>query len=361
MRIKKISLLVVCALMLSLVSCSTPVQYSSDIETVMFTDSADRTVEVPKDITRVAPSGAVATMILATLCPEYMVCVSSTPSSAQYKYLPERLLNLPTTGQLYGAKSTINLESLIEASPQIIIDLGDPKENIDADMDALQKTTGIATVFINADLYHIADAYRSMGELLGLEERAEEIASFLDETMAMAEENSAKIPEAERKSVMYTTGTTGLNVNAFGSVQTLVLDIVGVDNAIVLDAVSNQSGGNTIDMEQLYQYNPDVIVFTSGSVYSTVSDMAAWSDVKAIQNGTYYETPYLPYNWMSNPPSINMSIGVWWLGNLVYPEVYDYDMVEVAQRIYRLFWNYDLTIEEAQSMLANSTLKDADL
>lgn len=361
MWVKKISLLVVFALVFSLASCSTPVQYGDDIETVMFTDSAGRTVEVPKDITRVAPSGAVATMILATLCPEYMVCVSSTPSSNQYKYLPKRLLSLPTTGQLYGAKSTINLESLIEASPQIIIDLGDPKENIDADMDSLQKTTGIATVFINADLNHIADAYRTMGELLGLEERAEEIASFLDDTMAMAAENSAKIPDAERKSVMYTTGTTGLNTNAFGSGQALVLDIVGVDNAIVLDSFSNQSGGSTIDLEQLYKFNPDVILFASGSIYSTVSGMEAWSGLKAIQDGTYYEIPYLPYNWMSSPPSINMSIGVWWLGNLVYPDIYDYDMVEQAQRIYRLFWNYELSDEEAQAMLANSTLKDTGL
>ena len=52
-----------------------------------------------------------------------------------------------------------------------------------------------------------------------------------------------------------------------------------------------------------------------------------------------------------------MILGVWWAGNILYPEIYDYDMVEVAQRIYRLFWNYELTEEEARLMLAASTLK----
>jgi hypothetical protein len=32
-------------------------------------------------------------------------------------------------------------------------------------------------------------------------------------------------------------------------------------------------------------------------------------------------------------------------------------MVEEAQEFYKLFWQYDLSVEEAQKMLANSTLK----
>jgi iron complex transport system substrate-binding protein len=52
-----------------------------------------------------------------------------------------------------------------------------------------------------------------------------------------------------------------------------------------------------------------------------------------------------------------MILGIWWLGNLLYPDLYDYDVAEVAQEIYKLFWNYDLSEEEAASMLSHSTLK----
>ena len=77
----------------------------------------------------------------------------------------------------------------------------------------------------------------------------------------------------------------------------------------------------------------------------------------AVQQGRYYEIPGLPYDWMSSPPSVNRVLGIWWLGNLLYPELYDYDMVQVAQEYYRLFWHYDLTAEEAERMLSRSTLK----
>ena len=76
-----------------------------------------------------------------------------------------------------------------------------------------------------------------------------------------------------------------------------------------------------------------------------------------MQSGKYYEIPGLPYGWMSSPPSVNRVLGIWWLGNLLYPELYDYDMVQVAREYYGLFWHYDLTEEEARQMLSRSTLK----
>ena len=81
--------------------------------------------------------------------------------------------------------------------------------------------------------------------------------------------------------------------------------------------------------------------------------------LRAIEAGRYYEIPSMPYNWLSNPPSLNMLLGVWWLGNLLYPQYYAYDMVEKTQEMFRLLWNYDLTAEDARAMLANSTLKGA--
>ena len=59
----------------------------------------------------------------------------------------------------------------------------------------------------------------------------------------------------------------------------------------------------------------------------------------------------------NSPPSVNRVLGIWWLGNLLYPELYDYDMAQVAQEYYGLFWHYDLTAEEAEHMLSRSTLK----
>ena len=40
-----------------------------------------------------------------------------------------------------------------------------------------------------------------------------------------------------------------------------------------------------------------------------------------------------------------------WLGNLVYPEVYKYDMEKEVKEFYKLFYNYELTDEEVKEIL----------
>ncbi len=355
---KLLSALLLAALLCSLFAgCAAKTASAPAGETVSFTDSCGRTVEIPKTVTRVAPSGAVATMILATIAPEYLVSVNATPSSSQYRYLPQNLAGLPTTGQMYGSKSTLNLETLLGCGAQLVIDLGDKKDNMAADLDALQKKIGIPVVFIEADLTHMAAAYRTLGSILsGKQERGETLAKFCDETVDMAETNSAKIADADRVSVLYTSGVSGLDTNAKGSVQSQVIELVGAVNAVVVEDVSSKGGGNTINLEQLYQFDPDVILFSAGSIYQTVSSDEAWAQLRAVQNGPYCEIPSLPYNWMSNPPSLNMLLGIWWLGNLLYPEVYSYDMTARAQEIFKLFWNYDLSADEAAQLMADSAL-----
>lgn len=138
-----------------------------------------------------------------------------------------------------------------------------------ADLDALQKQIGMPVIFIEADLPHMAEAYRTLGKILsGKEARGEELAAFVDETVSLAEENAAKIQDSERISVLYTSGSSGLNTNAKGSIQAQVLDLMGIENAAVVEDVSNKGGGNPINLEQLYRFDPDVILFTADSTYS---------------------------------------------------------------------------------------------
>ena len=325
------------------------------VETRVITDSAGRQVEIPAQIQRVAPSGSTAQMILMPIAYDLLAGLSSSPSTAQMPYFPEEVRYLPTFGQFYGSKANLNMESLIDARPQIIIDLGDAKDTIADDMDRIQKQTGIPTVFIEADLDDMA-AYRMLGDILNRAGTAEPLAQFIEKSVAMAQENSAKIPESQRLSVLFGTGSTGLACNAAGSVQADVIDLVGAVNAIIPEEVSNRGGGTTVSLEEVYAVEPDVILLSTGGPYDTLTQ-GKWAGLTAVQNGPYYEIPGLPYDWMSSPPSVNRVLGIWWLGNLLYPELYDYDMVQVAQEYYRLFWHYDLTAEEAERMLSHSTLK----
>mgnify|MGYP004557497647 CR=1 FL=1 len=355
---KKLIALALClGLLLALSACGEQ-RYDplEGVETTVFIDDAGRAVTIPANLTRIAASGGTAQMILMTIAPDLLIGLASSPSTAQMPYFPQEMWTLPTFGQFYGSKANLNMESLIAAEPQLIIDLGNKKKNVVEDMDGIQKQTGIPTIFIEATLEKMPQAYRALGALLGREAQAEELAAYLEKTLAMAAENSAKIPDPERKSVLFGTGSTGLACNAAGSMQADVIPLVGAVNAIDTDEISNRNGGTTVNLEQVYVSDPDVIILSAGGPYDTLSD-SEWSSLTAVKNGAYYEIPSLPYDWMSSPPSINRVLGIYWLGNLLYPELYDFDMVAEAQAFYRLFWHYELSEAEAEEMLSRSTLK----
>ena len=353
---KKLFAVVLCLALLLSGCGGTHYDPLAGVETVVFTDDAGREVTVPASVTRIAASGGTAQMILMTLVPDLLVGLASSPSTAQMPYFPENMWTLPTFGQFYGGKANLNMESLIDAEPQLIIDLGDKKENVAEDMDGIQKQTGIPTIFIEATLEKMPQAYRKLGALLDCEEQAEKLASYIEKTLVMAADNAAKISTSERKSVLFGTGATGLACNAEGSAQADVLTLVGAVNAIRTDEISNRNGGTTVNLEQVYVFDPDVILLSAGGPYDTLTD-GEWSSLTAVKNGTYYEIPNLPYDWMSSPPSVNRVLGIYWLGNLLYPELYDYDMIAEAQTFYRLFWHYELSEAEAEQMLSRSTLR----
>jgi iron complex transport system substrate-binding protein len=63
--------------------------------TVQFTDSVGRTVELPKDITKIAVSGPLAQIVLFALCPDKLVGVASKWDAAAEQYLATEYYNLP--------------------------------------------------------------------------------------------------------------------------------------------------------------------------------------------------------------------------------------------------------------------------
>lgn len=271
MKQRLLAFFLILCLCLPLAACGKKRGYDplEGVETRVVTDSAGRQVEIPADIQRVAPSGSTAQMILMPIAYDLLAGLSSSPSTAQMPYFPEEVRYLPTFGQFYGSKANLNMESLIDARPQIIIDLGDAKDTIADDMDRIQKQTGIPTVFIEADLDDMAAAYRMLGDILNRAGMAEPLAQFIEKSVTMAQENSAKIPESQRLSVLFGTGSTGLACNAAGSVQADVIDLVGAVNAIIPQEVSNRGGGTTVSLEEVYAVEPDVILLSTGGPYDT--------------------------------------------------------------------------------------------
>jgi len=317
---------------------------------VEFTDSVGRTVEVPANITKVAVSGPLAQIVLFALCPDKLVGIASAWDASAEEYLATEYYNLPELGQLYGGKGELNLETLLASGAEVVIDVGEPKDTIVEDLDALQEQTGIPFVHITATTESMGDAYTMLGELLGLEDEAAVLSAYCDRVYTKTVEIADSV---EKVNLLYCLGDQGLNVIAQGSYHAEVIDLLS-NNLAVVDSPSSKGTGNEVDMEQILLWNPDVILFAQGSIYDTVADDPAWQEVSAIKNGTYYEVPFGPYNWMGFPPSVQRYLGMMWMAQLLYPDTAQYNLYGEVAEYFKLFYHSELTEDQYNALVANS-------
>lgn len=331
-------------------------QTAATSETREFTDSAGRTVEVPAVIDRIAPSGHTANQVLLTMAPEKMVGLSQELSEDQQKYLGVDTSDLPVFGAIFGAKGDLNKEAIAAADPQVIIDTGVLDDDVASGLDQLQEELGIPCVFIETNMDDYGASYEKLGELLGMEERGNELSEYCQNAYDEVVDVMSTISDDERANVLYLMGEDGTNVIAKGTQQAEVVDLVA-DNLAVMDNPSNTGMGSETSLEQIALWNPDIIVFASGSIYDTVADDPAWDGIAAIDNGNYYEAPGTPYNWLNSPPTVNQVMGMQWLPRLLYPDKFDDSIADVTKSYYSTFYGYDLSDEELDELIANALPK----
>ena len=318
--------------------------------TRIITDSAGREVEIPSEITKIAPSGPLAQIVLYTVSPDKLAGLAADFSNEAKQYIDEKYWGLPKFGQFYGKNASLNMEALIAEAPDVIIDIGEAKKTVKEDMDALQEHLNIPVIFVEATLPTMADAYEMLGDITGEKEQAGKLADYCRAEIGKADQNAAAIADADRKSVYFGLGEDGLHTNAKGSIHADVIDRIGAVNAADVEAVSS-GGGSEVSFEQVLLWNPDLIIVDSQKLYDTLTADPMWQELDAVKNGKIFKIPTAPYSFMSSPPSVNRMIGIEWLGSLVYPEIYTSDIREEVKNFYQLFYHIDVTDEKLEAIL----------
>src|SRR5262249_60064617 len=100
-------------------------------------------------------------------------------------------------------------------------------------------------------------AYRQLGEILGVSDRAERLAQYADDTLNGLSARLASIPEAERPRVYYGRGSNGLETGLAGSINLEVLQRVGAENVA---AAAGSGGLSQVSMEQVVGRHPDGVL-----------------------------------------------------------------------------------------------------
>jgi iron complex transport system substrate-binding protein len=315
----------------------------------MVVDSAGRHVEVPDRIERVMAAGPPASVLLTILAPEKLIGWNRIPSPEELPYLPAVARNLPEIGRLSGRGGTANLEVVIAAKPDLIIDFGSVSDTYASLADRVQSQTGIPYILIDGRFANTPAAVQLVGGILGAGQRAEELAHRMEEILREVDRVTASVPAQARPHVYLARGARGLETGNRGSINTEIIERAGAMN--VVDGGLQQGGLYTVSLEQVAAWNPETIVTVEPSVAQYIRSDPSWSQIEAVRRDRVYLSPKLPFGWVDAPPSLNRLVGLQWLARLLFPGQFSDDIRDVARRFYRQFYQVDLSQAELDKLL----------
>lgn len=368
LRNKKIlSLILMGSLVLGLVGCQSTNNTSDESSkgetqveeaaTKIVVDHAGVEVEVPTKIDRIVVGN---TLPLASVLSVYLggaeKIVGMHPASmgaAESGLLSEIYPEILEAETDFINGSEINIEELLKLDPDIVIGVG-------AEQAEALRQAGIPAVTLSVSNwdYDVVETYDQWNDLFdqifGESEITERISEYSKEAYKLIQERVSTLAEEDKKKVLFlfnyddeTMSTSGPTF--FGQYW---CDATG---AINVAQNSTETGAININMEQVYEWNPDVIImtnFTSAQpedLYNNTISGDDWSTVSAVKNGQVYKMPLGLYR--TYTPGADTPVTLQWFAKTVYPELFeDINMDEVTKSYYKDYYNIDMTDEQIESM-----------
>jgi iron complex transport system substrate-binding protein len=314
----------------------------------IITDMAGRTVEIPVHIDALFTGRHPVHAVYAF---DTAITVNNVfrYSDTEKKYLKRSFYE----GKPYTLEDAS--EEVIRLSPDIVLfaDFLTP-DNIER-ADNMQEKVQIPVVLLDNDILNYKETLAFLGNLLQREEKAAELITFIETYVDPVLEKAKTIPDERKKRVYYAEGMKGLNTDPSGSVHSLLIDLVGGVNVAQTDVLPGK-GMTNVSLEQIYRWNPDLILVWSGNFdnmysYREIKTAPSWQNLEAVKRNAVYQTPWRPFGWIDRPPGLNRLIGVVWLANVLYPDVFQYDMTAIVKEFFLKFCHYDMTDVEAREIL----------
>lgn len=323
-------------------------------ETREITDMAGRKVTVPtaENIESVFSAGSVAAIFLYMVVPDKLLGWNYELNDVEKSIILDKYQDLPN----FGMGDAVNYEAVIAANPTIAINSGKINDAMVSDCDALSESLGIPVVAVDNELNNSAEAFRFMGELLGVEDHAEELAQYAEQVFTDINVLS-DIPEEKKVSVYFGNGEDSLETAPRGSQHAQILDAINAVN--VADLELGDGSRVQISAEQLLAWDPDVIVVNGEPKADKSGNSAAedilsnpdYASLKAVQDQKVYGTPNAPFSWVDRPAGPNRLIGMRWFSALIYPEYIKCDINEEIHKFFDLFYHVDLSDEQLENVL----------
>lgn len=298
-------------------------------------DGAGRRVMRNGPVRLVFPAGGPAAILLYTLAPDLLAGWPRANRPPELAYLLPGIGNRPEVGRLTGRGGTANLETVLALKPDLIIDSGSTRGTYVDLAERVQRQTGIPYALFDGRLERIPETYRSLGRLIGREERAEQLAAWAERAMATVRERLDGATEKPR--VYYARGPRGLETGLAGSINVEIMDFMGLTHF----GMRMPGGLANVPLEEVLWWDPQVIITIDRDFAAAARRDPVWAGVSAVRNGRVHLSPKLPFGWVDFPPSVNRLPGLFWLGQKVHPERFPEDLAALTREFYTLFYQVE--------------------
>ncbi len=363
---KFIKLLLSALLATSLVSCASTTQTSTDsasnleATTVTITDHADRTVTVPLNPKKVAILGILPLPAMLTVyldSAESIVAMEpASMNAAKNGILSElypEVLNV-NTDIMDG--EDVNIESLIALEPDVVF----YNANDTTDLEKLENA-GLCAVAVSPTKwkYDCITTYNEWMDLLNqiypdhAGDREQLVNTYSTDKYEEIQNAVKDIEQKQKVLFLFQYDENTMITSSSSFFGQWWCDAVGAVN--VAQDVPAENANAKITMEQVYEWDPDVIVITNftqtkpDDLYNNAIGSDDWSDVTAVKNKRVYKMPLGSYR--TYTPGVDTPMTLEWLAQAVYPEIFaSYDVQEDVKDYYQNLYGITLTDTQVQAM-----------
>jgi len=311
------------------------------------TDDAGRAVQPPAKARRVYPAGLPAAILLYTLAPDLLLGWPRSNRPQDCAYMLPDICARPEIGRLTGRGNTASLDGVAALKPDLILDVGSTGPRFAAIADRAQRETGVPYALLSGGILALSTSYEKLGRLIGREAAGADFADYCNMTLSVVTNRIAFVPAEKRPRVYSARGARGLTTALGGSSHAELIELVARN-------VAGEAKGELaeVTLDQIRQWDPDVIVTINAEFAASVRGDPAWASIKAVREGRVHLMAGIPFGWFDAPPSGNRLIGLWWLGKILYPELFKEDLRELTRDFYEKFYHVKPTDPRIDDVLA---------
>ncbi|HWQ66558.1 MAG TPA: ABC transporter substrate-binding protein [Methanospirillum sp.] len=319
-----------------------PVISAADSRTI--TDIANNFVDIPTDVSRIVTVDPFTSQFFFIIgADDKLVGTCIGPANRDLVNVTE-----PTLGSLpsAGCKTKVNLEQLLTLKPELVIS---DQSYGQVNDDIKRAEVPLAVVDVEKP-EHLIKSYEMIGQITGKEKETADFISYYNGKIDIIKNTTAKISDSDKKRV-YFGQRDPLSTLGDDYYEAEIAALVGGKN--VAEGLSG--GDNKVTIDQIYTWNPDVVIllpYNSKSVSDILAD-PAWQSLPAVQKKQVYRMPKYLMSWeLPVPETI---LGSMWLQSTLYPDKAKFSMNNEIKDFYKKFYRLDLTSQDIDGILKDQT------